>query len=461
MYDLIVIGAGPGGYVAAIKAAQLGMKTAIVEYDEIGGTCLNRGCIPTKSFIKTTEILHEIKNSADFGVAVSGVDVSVADMYKRKDAVVESLKKGIESLFKGNKIDVIKGKAFIESKNIVKVNDDRYETKAIVIATGSIPFIPPIEGSDSPNVVTSDEIIKDSNCFYKKIVIIGAGVIGVEFASVFSSLGSEVTLIEAAPRILPLLDKEISQNLAMILKKRGVKICTSSKVEKIISETTLTCNFSVKDTNESVNADGILIATGRIANTQNLFDATLGLNTERGFICTDDNFSTSVEGIYAIGDVVKNNVQLAHMASAQGLAVVDKICKKENNINLSLVPSCIYTSPEIASVGLDEAEAVKLGINIKIGKYIMTANCRAVIAKSERSFVKLVFDADTTILLGAQIMCDRATDMIGELTLAIDNRLTVEKVLGIIRSHPTFGEAIGEAAENAFGTAIHTMPKLL
>jgi dihydrolipoamide dehydrogenase len=461
-YDLVVIGAGPGGYVAAIKAAQLGMKTAVVESREIGGTCLNRGCIPTKTLMHAAEVYREISSCGTLGIHAQGVTFNLEEMFARKDEVVEQLKDGIEQLFKSNKIDSITGIATISGEHEVTVrtaeNEKIISAEHILIATGSVPSRPPIEGLNLPGVVTSDELLSMNTKRYRSLVIIGGGVIGMEFATIYNALGCEVTVIEAMDRILPLMDKEISQNLSMIMKKRGVKIFTSATVEKIGGESGLTCYFQNKGETQQVSADGILVAIGRKPNTDQLFGEQFSLACERGGIVVNENYQTSVPSVYAIGDVIRG-VQLAHVASAQGINAVAAMQGRPAPVNMAVIPSCVYTSPEIACVGLTSEEAKAKGIAVKTGKFLMSANGKSLITQQERGFIKVVFEEETEVILGAQLMCARATDLISELSTAIANRLTQEQLSGVIRPHPTYSEGITEAVEEAQGTAIHIAPK--
>lgn len=457
MYDLVVIGAGPGGYVAAIKAAQLGKNVLLVENREVGGTCLNRGCMPTKALLHSAELFHSFKECERFGVKAVDVSFDIRKIHERKDEVVSKLRTGVEALVKANKIELVIGHATIFDSKTVKIGDDCYKTENILIATGSLPCVPPIEGINCENVVTSDELLETGCRLYKSIVIIGGGVIGVEFASIYSSLGCEVTIIEACDRILPTLDREISQNLSMILKKRGVKIYTAAKVTKITEG--LSCEFSCKDKSEAVSAEGILIATGRKANTQKLFADSFDFPLDRGMIEVNTGYETKIPGIFAIGDVIKGGIQLAHVASAQGTNAVCAIFGEEMPINMTAVPSCIYTSPEIATVGLDADSAKVMGIAVKIGKFIMSSNGKTIIQEGDRGFIKVVFDEETEVILGAQMMCSRATDMISELTTAVVNSLTLKELSSVIRPHPTFCEGVTEALEDVTGHSIHTMPK--
>lgn len=457
-YDLIVIGAGPGGYVAAIRAAQLGLKTAVVERAEIGGTCLNRGCIPTKTLMHSANLYRELDGAAKMGITVTGKAADFKAMHARKAQVVEQLRSGVAQLLKGNGIDVIEGTAAFTSAEAICVNGETYTAKNFIIATGSKPAVPPIPGADLPNVVTSDEMLDTDSCDYNELVIIGGGVIGVEMASVYNGIGRKVTIIEALDRILANMDREISQNLSMILKKRGVAVNTASMVTGISGQDgKLVCTFERKGQTESVAADGVLICVGRRAVTDGLNAEAAGIELDRGRIKVDGNYRTNVPNIYAIGDVT-GGIQLAHAAEAQGIACVEHICGMAPTIDPNLVPACVYTSPEIATVGITADEAKQQDKAVITGKYIMSGNGKSIIENEDRGFIKLVFDAETEKLLGAQLMCGRATDMIGELVTAVSAGLTKAQMAMALHPHPTFCEGITEAVHAADGHSIHTMP---
>ena len=395
-YQLIVIGAGPGGYEAAIRAAQLGLTTALIERRDVGGTCLNRGCIPTKAMLHSAQLYREAANFELFGLHTENTSFDWAKVHQRKNDVVVKLRTGIEQLIKANKIDFFNNSASILGKNDVQLDQGEViRGENILIATGSVPARPPIPGLDLPNVVTSDELLDDphftqADSLAKEILIIGGGVIGVEFASVFSSFGCHVTIVEAMERILPTMDREISQSLNMVLKKRGVSIHTGAMVEKLEQdENGLVCHFTEKGKAQAVPAQQVLVAIGRRPNTQGLFAEGFEVACERGRIVTDENFRTSVDSIYAIGDVT-SKIQLAHMASAQGICAVHTIAGQKPPIDLRYVPGCIYTDPEIASVGITEDEAKQQGIPVKKGKFLMTGNGRSLIDEQERGFIKVL-----------------------------------------------------------------------
>lgn len=464
-YQLIVIGAGPGGYEAAIRAAQLGLTTALIERRDVGGTCLNRGCIPTKAMLHSAQLYREAANFELFGLHTENTSFDWAKVHQRKNDVVVKLRTGIEQLIKANKIDFFNNSASILGKNDVQLDQGEViRGENILIATGSVPARPPIPGLDLPNVVTSDELLDDphftqADSLAKEILIIGGGVIGVEFASVFSSFGCHVTIVEAMERILPTMDREISQSLNMVLKKRGVSIHTGAMVEKLEQdENGLVCHFTEKGKAQAVPAQQVLVAIGRRPNTQGLFAEGFEVTCERGRIVTDENFRTSVDSIYAIGDVT-SKIQLAHMASAQGICAVHTIAGQKPPIDLRYVPGCIYTDPEIASVGITEDEAKQQGIPVKKGKFLMTGNGRSLIDEQERGFIKVLAHQETDVILGAQLMCSRATDIVAELATAIVNGLTCAQLAGVIRPHPTFCEGVTEAVEDVHAMAIHLAPK--
>ena len=464
-YQLIVIGAGPGGYEAAIRAAQLGLTTALIERRDVGGTCLNHGCIPTKAMLHSAQLYREAANFELFGLHTENTSFDWAKVHQRKNDVVVKLRTGIEQLIKANKIDFFNNSASISGKNDVQLDQGEViRGENILIATGSVPARPPIPGLDLPNVVTSDELLDDphftqADSLAKEILIIGGGVIGVEFASVFSSFGCHVTIVEAMERILPTMDREISQSLNMVLKKRGVSIHTGAMVEKLEQdENGLVCHFTEKGKAQAVPARQVLVAIGRRPNTQGLFAEGFEVACERGRIVTDENFRTSVDSIYAIGDVT-SKIQLAHMASAQGICAVHTIAGQKPPIDLRYVPGCIYTDPEIASVGITEDEAKQQGIPVKKGKFLMTGNGRSLIDEQERGFIKVLAHQETDVILGAQLMCSRATDIVAELATAIVNGLTCAQLAGVIRPHPTFCEGVTEAVEDVHAMAIHLAPK--
>ncbi|MBE5785836.1 MAG: dihydrolipoyl dehydrogenase [Clostridiales bacterium] len=452
-YQLIVIGAGPGGYMAALQGAKHGLKTAVVEAREAGGTCLNRGCIPTKTLLHSSEIFSAAKNAEHAGIKVSGIEADIPAIFANKKQVSETLSAGIEGLFKKAKVDLIRGKATITAADCIDVTDAEgnvtaYTADNILIATGSVPAMPLIPGLDLDGVMNSDALLEGADHLYESIVIIGGGVIGVEFATFFSELGTKVTVIEGLDRLLPNLDKELGQNLAQLLKKQGVSICTGAMVKEVRkAEGGLEVIFTAKNAENSAVGEVVLCAIGRRPYTEGLFVPGLEIEMKGRSIAVDENFETSIKGVYAIGDV-SAKIQLAHVATAQGIACVDHIAGKKSEVDLSIVPSCIYCRPEIASVGMTDAEAKAAGINAKVGKCVMHGNGRTLIAGAGRSFMKVVANADTREIIGAQMMCVNSTDMISQLSEAIANHLTAADLLRAMRPHPTFEEALTEALED-------------
>lgn len=461
-YDLIVIGGGPGGYEAAIEAAKVyGNKVAIIEKDHLGGTCLNRGCIPTKTLLHTADTLTHIRqHGAEMGlVGADEVGCDIAILQAHKKAVVEQLVGGVAGLMKANKIDTFRGTGRIADAHKVEVQfaDDADEPKEpvlleadhILIATGSIPTVLPIPGADLPGVVTSDDMLEQAEPL-DELVIIGGGVIGMEFAELYSSLGTHVTVVEALDRILANMDKELSRSLAMVAKKsKGIDIHTSAMVREIRQEAgKLAVVYEEKGEEKSAAGEKVLLSVGRRACTAGLFTEGAGelaaaVLTDRGMVAVDEHYETKVPGIYAIGDVI-GGIQLAHVATAEGRSAVACMNGVVSGIRMDVVPSCIYTSPEIAGVGLTEAQAKEQGIAVITKKYPMGANGRTLISMEERSFIKLVADEETHRLLGAQMMCARATDMISQFAQAIANGLRLEDMAKVIYPHPTYSEGIGE-----------------
>ncbi len=461
-FDLIVIGAGPGGYVAAIKAAKLGLSTAIIEYREVGGTCLNRGCIPTKAMLHAASLYKEIKEAERFGVFAENVSFEYSKIMEYKEDTCLKLREGILSLLKANGVALITGKARLEKDKTVTVTHDEtvdtYRAKSIILATGAVPSKIPVEGSQLDGVLNSEDLFLLEEV-PQSLVIVGGGVIGVEMAKVFSSLHTKITLIEAAPRLISNFDKEIAQSLKMMLKKQGVEIFTSSLIKNIEkNKEGLICSFDEDGEKKKVSAQYVLFAVGREPNTHGLFGKGITIKMAGKKVAVNDGFETSIKGVYAIGDL-SSDIQLAHNAIAQGIQIAHRLGGGNSTEELRVIPSCIYTNPEIASVGITEEEAKKKEIPVKVGKFIMSGNGKTLISKDERGFIKVISHSKSGIILGAQLMCARATDMVGEFAMAITNRLTVDDMLKTVRPHPTYNEAITEALEEIEGQGIHVMPK--
>lgn len=451
-YDLVIIGAGPGGYEAAYEAADFGMKVALVEKDLVGGTCLNRGCVPTKTMMHSSDAYRIATRSANIGVSAEGVKADLNRIIDRKCEVSETLRDGIMFLLKKKKVDFVAGTAKVTDGHTVEIsgNDEVSELTAanIMIATGSEPATPPIPGADLPGVLDSTGLLELRGEIMKDFVIIGGGVIGIEFATIYSDLGTNVTVVEAMDRLLPNMDKELGRSLKMNFKNRGIDTHTNAMVEKIEERNgRLVCFYKEKDKVQEVEADHILVCTGRRPVTKGVFSEELEekLLGARGFLQVDDCYRTEIPSIYGIGDAI-GGTMLAHTATAEGRNAVAIMNGKEPEINMNVVAGCIYTSPEIASVGLTQDEAKEAGIDVITKKFPTSANGKTIIEELDRGFIKLVASREDHTLLGAQLMCGRATDIIGELAVAIANGLTIEEVANTIHPHPTFVEAVCEAA---------------
>ena len=452
-YQLIVIGAGPGGYTAALRAAALGLHTAVVECREVGGTCLNRGCIPTKTLLHASQVYRDAVDGAVMGVHAAGATFNMEEIFAFKRSVSEKLRGGIHSLLKSAKVDLIEGVGRIAAPGEVDVTaagggGTRYTAERILIATGSVNVRPPIPGLELPGVMTSDELLEGSDRLYDSLVIIGGGVIGVEFATFYRNLGCAVTLVEGMDRLLPNMDRELGQNLQQILKKQGVEVLTNAMVQSLEqTESGLAVHVLQKGTEKTVTGEKVLCAIGRRAYFDGLFAPGMmpALNGKR--LLVDENYQTSIPGVYAIGDA-SSAVQLAHVAAAQGTDCVERMCGSKGTTDLRVIPSCIYSAPEIAVVGLTEAEAKEQGIPAVSGKCTLFSNARTIIEDPGRCFMKLVGRTDTREVIGAQLMCQHASDMISQISTAMVNHLTAEQLLSVMRPHPSFEEAMAEAVEN-------------
>ena len=451
-YQLLIIGAGPGGYVAALHAAKRGLKTAVIENREVGGTCLNRGCIPTKTLLHSSEIIAGINGGEKFGVGAERVHFDMSAIFARKREVSAKLSGGIEGMFRAAKVDLLRGTGTVTGSGTVKFVGEEGEkvitAERILLATGSVPARPPIPGLHLPGVLTSDELLEGCDHLYDSLVIIGGGVIGVEFATFYADLGCKVTIIEGLDRLLPNMDRELGQNLSMILKKHGVDVYTNSLVANVEQDgDALKVNFTNKDKALSVSGEAVLCAIGRRPYTEGLFADGVGVEMNGRSIRVDENYETSLPGVYAIGDV-SSKIQLAHVASAQGTDCVERMVGGKGMTDLSAVPSCIYCVPEIACVGITADEAKAAGREVVSGKYVMFSNGKTVIRDGDRAFMKVVADKATHVIVGAQFMCEHATDMISEMATAIVNGLTVEQMLKVLRPHPTFEEGVHDALED-------------
>ena len=451
-YDLIVIGGGPGGYVGAIRAAKLGMKTALIEERELGGTCLNRGCIPTKALLHSGEVYSSREEWADLGISAENVTLDEDAVYRRKDAVVENLRNGVKTLVKANKIDLYEAHGTITGEHTVKAGDEELETEFILIATGSVPVgsIPtrrPIEGMQY--ALNSDQVLA-GRVEGQEIAVIGAGVIGVEFTDYLSNVGRSVTLIEPMERILPMTSKDMGVQLASVLKRKGVKVITGAKVNEILPDHTVRYSTAKGDFEQKF--DNVIVSIGRMANISDIGLENVGIPAGKR-IEVDDNMYTGVAKIYACGDAI-GRIQLAHFASASAITAVESMLGKPHSMDIGVVPSCIYSQPEIACVGKKESEVE----NAKVGKFLMAANGKAQIESSARGFIRVVADENDKVV-GAELFCVRATDMIGELALAISRGLKIDEVASVIHPHPTVMESVGEAFEDIEGLATHMAPR--
>ncbi|HBJ2609026.1 dihydrolipoyl dehydrogenase [Clostridium botulinum] len=461
---LVVIGGGPGGYVAAIRGAQLGAEVTLIEKEKLGGTCLNIGCIPTKVLLHSSELLNEIKEARTLGIEVNNeVKINWTQLQNRKNTVVNTLVSGVSSLLEHNKVKVINGTAAFEGKSSIKVTKDQGESENIqfdnvIISSGSVPFIPPIEGRELEGVIDSTGALS-LDSIPKSMVIIGGGVIGIEFANIFNSLGCKVTVIEMLPYILPPVDREISEILKEKLKKDGIDIYNNCKVTKIENNNE-NLNVSFEEDNDKLNieAQKVLIAVGRRANISNLNLESTGVYIEKGCIWVNDNMETNIKGIYAIGDCTGKNM-LAHVASDQGIIAVENIMGKNKKMDYKTVPACVYTKPELASVGLTEEQAKQKGVDYKVGKFPLIYNGKSLIMNDTEGFIKIIADKKYEEILGVHILGPRATDLITEAALALRLEATLEEIITTVHAHPTIGEAMKEAALAVNKEAIHMVNK--
>jgi dihydrolipoamide dehydrogenase len=470
-YDVIVIGAGTGGYVAAIRAAQLGLKVACVEKQKaLGGTCLIWGCIPTKALLEHAHALKIVQAAKEWGVTIGDggavqVGIDMKQVHARKDKVVTGLTRGVEFLFKKNKIDWIKGTARLTGNGGVEiVEGDRQTLKArkeIVVATGSAPRSVPGITVDHERIITSDEAIH-MKAVPKSIAIMGSGAVGVEFGSIFRSFGSDVTILELLPRIVPAEDEAVSAELTKSFRKKGITTLTGTRVTSAkVSGGGVALQAALPDgSTKDIKADYLLVATGRGPVTTGLDIETLGVEMERGYIKVDPMYRTSVPGISAIGDVItlgeRPHPQLAHVSSAEGIVVAERIAGHETRaINYDHVPACTYCDPEIGSVGLTEREAGERGYDVRVGTFPFGVLGRAKMAGETEGFVKIVAEKKYDEILGVHMIGPRSTELVAEATLALQLESTVEELVRTIHAHPTMSEAVGEAAHATHGAAIH------
>jgi len=454
-YDVAVLGAGPGGYVAAIRSAQLGLRTVIVERDKIGGTCLNVGCIPTKTLIKNAEILHGIKQAAGRGIKISKPEIDMSGTINMKNKIVKQLTGGVQMLLKANGVETILCEAEVLSGDRLSVANREISFRNLIIATGSSNFTPQIPGLNSPGILTSTEIL---NLDYvpESLVIIGGGVIGCEFATIFNSFGSKVTIIEMLPNIVPTMDKEISNALRSSLTADGVNIFTNCKVTEVSKENN---QYKVKisgENEETIDVSDVLISVGRSANLKGLEALSLDMDSGNKYIKVNDRLETSLEHVYAIGDVT-GKMMLAHVASAQGIVAAENIAGKQAAITYDIVPSCIYTIPEIGAVGLTEEKARETYGELLIGKFPMAACGKAMAMGETGGFTKVIADRKSGKVLGCHIIGPNATELIGQAAVLIKKGGTLSDIKETIHAHPTISETISEAAHLASGEPIHIL----
>ena len=455
--DIIIIGGGPGGYVAAIRAAQLGAKVALVEKDRVGGTCLNRGCIPTKALVRSVEALQLVEKAPSFGVIVEEPAFDFARIMARKDEIVARLVGGVEGLLEAHKVEVVSGTATIPKPGTVLVrgadSDNELKAENIIIATGSVPARPPILGLDAPGVLTSADLLELEEV-PDSLAVIGGGVIGLELASIFHALGTRVIVLEMLPTLLPTVDRELARRYKSHLQRQGVEVHVRARVEEIRSTqgglAVRVAGFKIE-----VKAEKVLVATGRVPYTEGLGLDELGVKQERGAIVVDEHMATNVLGIYAIGDVT-GGAMLAHLASRQGEVAVENILGHPVAMDYRAVPNCVFTLPEIASVGLTEEQARAEGIDYEVARFPFSASGRALTIGETTGLVKLICERGSGKVLGMHIMGPQASDLIAEGALAIQMGATASDIAQTIHAHPTLSEAIMEAAKAAaFGQAIH------
>jgi dihydrolipoamide dehydrogenase len=460
-YDIIILGSGPGGYVAAIRASQLGKKVAIVEKAELGGICLNWGCIPTKSLLKSAQVLNYAKHAADYGVKIDGdINPDLAEMVKRSRGVADGMSKGVQFLLKKNKVEVIAGIGKVLPGSKVEVVDKdggtaTYEAENIIIATGArsreLPNLP----QDGKKIIGyRDALVLDK--MPKSMVVVGSGAIGSEFAYFFNSLGVEVTLVEFLSNVVPLEDVEVSKALARSFKKAKMKVMLDSSVEKV-DTTGDVCKVSIKTKKGIVEVDAeiVLSAVGITTNIEGIGLEEVGIETENGKLKVDDFYQTNIPGYYAIGDIV-HGPALAHVASHEGITCVEKIAGKDvEPIDYGNIPACTYTSPEVASVGMTDVQAKEAGYDIKVGKFPFTASGKASAAGKKDGFVKVVFDAKYGEWLGCQMIGENVTELIAEVVVARKLETTGHEIIKSVHPHPTMSEAVMEAVADAYDEVIH------
>ncbi|MDB9895194.1 MAG: dihydrolipoyl dehydrogenase [Flavobacteriales bacterium] len=458
-FDVIVLGSGPGGYVTAIRASQLGLKTAVIEKESLGGVCLNWGCIPTKALLKSAQVFEYINHAEDFGISVSNASADFSKVIKRSRDVADGMSKGIAYLTKKNKVEVIYGFGKLKKGGVVSVTNDgqtkEYSAKHIIIATGARSRALPNLPQDGENIIGYREAMTLKE-MPKSMVVVGSGAIGVEFAYFYNTMGVDVTLVEYQKNIVPVEDEDISKQLQRSFKKSGIKVMTNSSVEKVnVLKSGCEVVIKTKKGDEVVNADIVLSAVGIIPNIENIGLEEVGIKTDKGRLVVDEFYNTNVKGYYAIGDLLPTQA-LAHVASAEGIVCIEKIAgENPEAIDYGNVPGCTYCSPEISSVGMTEAQAKEAGFDVKVGKFPFTASGKASASGHKDGFVKVVFDAKYGEWLGCHMIGYNVTEMIAEAVVARKLETTGHQILKAIHPHPTMSEAVMEAVADAYGEVIH------
>ena len=461
-FDICVIGSGPGGYVAAIRASQLGFSTAIVEKRHLGGVCLNIGCIPTKALLRSAEVLESIQHASDYGIEVTGSKADFGGMVKRSRGIANKMSKGVQFLMKANKIQVFMGTGVFDSKSELQVQDesgkqtDRIKAKNFIIATGARPRVLPNLPIDGKMIIDS-EIAMTMEKQPKKMVIVGAGAIGVEFAYFYNTIGTEVTLVELQKTLVPVEDIDVGKELGKIYKKKGMNILTESTVESVTKKGKgVEVTVKTKKGEQKIEADVVLSAVGVTGNVEGLGLEEIGVKIERGAIVVDrSTYSTGVEGVYAVGDII-GAPWLAHKASHEAIVLVEQLSgKNPKAINYENIPGCTYCEPQVASVGLTEAAAKEAGYEVKVGKFPLSASGKATALGHEEGFVKVIFDAKYGEWLGCHMIGFGVTEMIAEAVVARDLETTGHEIISAVHPHPTLSEAVMEAVAEAYNEGVH------
>jgi dihydrolipoamide dehydrogenase len=451
-YDLAIIGGGPGGYVAAIKAAQSGLKTVLFEEKKPGGTCLNQGCIPTKALLKSAAVYQTALDALAYGIHAPEVRIEWERIQQRRQEIVGRLVGGVQYLLEANHVEIVNAHAELSEAHQVKAGDTIYEADHIILATGSESVCPPIEGIDLASVVTSAELLEIPSV-PQRLAIIGGGVIGLEFAHLFAKFGSEVVVVEALGHILPNADDDIRRAVQALLKRQGVRIETSTTVTRVEANGVY-CRSGESEHFHEANC--VLVAVGRKPHIDIAMLDRLNITHERGVVTCDETMRTSLPSVYAIGDL-NGKYMLAHTASKEAEIAVANILGKSEAMDYDYIPSCLYLEPEVAFVGMSESDAKEAGIAVKTARFPMSANGKSMIENDNKGFIKIVADENSERIIGAHLFCSHATDMISELTMAIRSGLTCDEIGSLIHPHPTVSEAVMEAAAAVFGKAVHSL----